>query len=106
MERIYYDTYENRIRVTVWAEQRSDGSVRIHKYTRGVYIDDIFGTDEDETYIVIGGKDLQKAFSSSGARTVKDFFVSFDGIARSRDGYEIIKSWLEKSGVIFTEESV
>ena len=106
MERIYYDTYENRIRVTVWADTQSDGSVRIHNYTRGVYIDDIFGTDEDETYTVIPKEAVPDVYKASKTSSLKELLAFFDSFARSRDGYERVKSWLESSKINHFEETV
>ena len=106
MERIYYDTYENRIRVTVWADTGFDGSLRIHNYTCGVYIDDIFGMDEDETFAVIPADSVSDALAASGVSSLKELLVYFDNFARFRDGYERVKSWLEKEGVSFTEETL
>lgn len=106
MERIYYDSYESRIRVTVWADEAADGSIKIHKYTRGVYIDDIFGMDEDETFAVIPADFVSDALTASGASSLKELLVYFDNFACCRNGYERVKSWLGKEGVSFTEETL
>lgn len=106
MERIYYDTYENRIRVTIWAQSHKDGSVEIHKYTRGVYIDDIFGMDEDEIYMIIENNMISRAMNESHTNTVKDLLSYFDLLAKSRDGYDKIRAWLENNRICFAEETV
>lgn len=106
MERIYYDTYENRIRVTVWADEAADGSIKIHKYTRGVYIDDIFGMDEDEVYATVSSRSVPQAMSAAHVSSLKDLFVFFDSFACSRNGYEQIRLWLDTNAVTYSEEIV
>jgi len=105
MEKIYYDSYEKRIRITVWAEKTLDGSVRIHKYVKGIYIDDIGGTDEKDTVMIIAEKDLPCLFSAAHVSTEKELFACWLQFAGSRDGYELIKDWIKDMGVNYTEET-
>lgn len=106
MEKIYYDSYEKRIRTTVWAEKISDGSVKIHKYVRGIYVDDIGGLDETDTVLTVHEESLQKLFSEAHVPSVKDLFVFFTQFACCREGYEHIRSWIDHAVTEYEEETV
>jgi len=106
MEKIYYDSYEQRIRTTVWAEKNLDGNAEIHKYVRGVYIDDIFGMDEDETKLIISAESFPSLFACAGVSSLKDLFEFWGKENSVRSGYEQIKAWIEKTGVGYEEETI
>jgi len=98
MEKIIYDGYENHIRIIVYAQTREDGGAEIVKCEKGIYIDDIFGTDERETVLVIDRKDVG---SSS-----EDFIEEIGKKYSSRDSYELIKNMLAEKKISFSENTV
>jgi hypothetical protein len=106
MEKIYYDSYEQRIRTTVWAEKNLEGNAEIHKYVRGVYIDDIFGMDEDEFKVVLTADMFPTLFNAACVSSLKELFEFWAKDASVRSGYEQIKAWLDGVGIKYEEETV
>jgi len=106
MEKIYYESYEHRIRTTVWAEVSREKNAEVHKYVRGVYIDDIAGMDEDEFKVVLSPEKFQTMFDAAGVSSLKELFEFWAKDASIRSGYEQIKGWLDGLGIDYEEETV
>lgn len=105
MEKIFYDSYEQRIRTTVWA-QFFGGNIEIHKYVRGIYVDDIFGIDEEEKKLVVLTENIPSLLSVANVHSIKELFEFLRADASVRSGYEKIKDWFDINGICFDEETV